>query len=230
MNLEEYRHVQSTAKNVHENLQYSINPESTEYSIAEKAKELMAELGIFDTWYHEVPAFVLLGSRSCLSISGKNYQPSTEKVGDSNLVTVDLSPMLGNIWGDCARSYFIEEWECKTLPASLEFQQGYSVEQTLHLRMKNFVKPTTLFSELFEFGNQQIHELGYANLDFLNNLGHSIEVTTENRRFIDKNCHEQLGNVQLFTFEPHIKKKGGCWGFKHENIYFFDSKGHIVEL
>ena len=230
MNLEEYRHVQSTAKNVHENLQYSINSESTEYSIAEKAKELMAELGIFDTWYHEVPAFVLLGSRSSLSISGKNYQPSTEKVGDSNLVTVDLSPMLGNIWGDCARSYFIEEGQCITLPASLEFQQGYSVVQKLHLRMKTFVKPTTLFSELCEFGNQQIHELGCVNLDFLNNLGHSIEVKTENRRFIDKNCHEQLGNVQLFTFEPHIKKNGGCWGFKHENIYFFDSKGHVVEL
>ena len=72
--------------------------------------------------------------------------------------------------------------------------------------------------------------IGFENLDFLGNLGHSIEAKTQERRFIDKNCNEKLGNVQLFTFEPHIRKSGGSWGYKHENVYYFDQSGQVQEL
>jgi hypothetical protein len=33
-----------------------------------------------------------------------------------------------------------------------------------------------------------------------------------------------------FTFEPHISQHGGRWGFKHENIYYFDNSGAVMEL
>ena len=42
--------------------------------------------------------------------------------------------------------------------------------------------------------------------------------------------HEPLGSVNFFTFEPHIRKAGGRWGFKHENIYYFDDTNSAVEL
>ena len=96
--------------------------------------------------------------------------------------------------------------------------------------MIEFVSPETLFSELYAFGNQLITDMGYENLDFLGNLGHSIEVDPANRRFIDKKCHEPLGSVRLFTFEPHIRKVGCQRGYKHENIYYFDELGLATEL
>jgi len=229
VSVQTYKKVQAIAKMVHKELGDFIDSNSSEKTIAEKAEELLAKQGVTDTWYHGVPAFVLTGSRSCLSISGKDYQASLEKVGQTNLVTVDLSPMVGNVWGDCARSYFIENGKCTQNPQTKEFQQGRETEMSLHQAMKEFVSPNTLFSELFEFGNRRISELGYVNLDFLGNLGHSIEASRAERRFIDQNCNETLGSVKFFTFEPHIRKVAGRWGFKHENIYYFD-KGGVVEL
>ena len=230
MELEDYKKVQNAAKAVHAQLQEYIDSDSTEETIVESAIRLLAEQGITETWYHNVPAFVLLGSRSCLSISGKDYHPSSEPVGETNLVTIDLSPMLGLTWGDCARSYFIESGVCTTAPYTPEFQEGAKVELELHRAMVNFVTPKTKFCELYEFGNELIHSLGFENLDFLGNLGHSIELIPSNRRFIDQSCKEELGSVRLFTFEPHIKKIRGIWGFKHEDIYYFDSKGSAVVL
>ena len=230
MDIKLYQKVQSAAKAVLADLSNFIDSHSTEKTIADVALELLQQQGITDTWYHGVPAFVLLGSRSCESISGREYEPSNEKVGDKNLVTVDLSPMEGNIWGDCARSYFIENGKCVSSPECEEFQEGASIELELHKIMTEFVTPNTLFSELYEFGNQEIQKRGFDNLDFLSNLGHSIEIDTSKRRFIDKNCSEALGSVNLFTFEPHIRKQGKSWGFKHENIYYFNDQGRAVEL
>jgi hypothetical protein len=227
---EEYRMVQAAAKAVHGRISDFIGPDSTEQTIVDSSIRLLSEQGITDTWYHNVPAFVLLGSRSCLSISGKDYSPSNEPVGETNLVTIDLSPMLGTTWGDCARSYYIESGICTNEPSLSEFQDGKSAEVRLHQAMTDFVKPETRFCELYEFGNCLIHSLGFENLDFLGNLGHSIELATSERRFIDQCCEEVLGSVQFFTFEPHIRKSGGVWGFKHEEIYYFDEKDGAVAL
>lgn len=230
MTLEQYQSVQSIAKHVHNELGQFITRASTEHSIAATCIELLAEQGINDTWYHGVPAFVLLGSRSCLSISGRDYIPANEEVGESNVVTVDLSPLLEGVWGDCARTYCIEDGEYTPRPEGDIFCNGLFTEYTLHSLMRNFVTPETRFQELFTFGNEQIHKLGFDNLDFLKNLGHSIEIDLADRRYIDENCDTKLGEVSYFTFEPHIGKKGSAWGFKHENIYYFDSYGVVQEL
>jgi len=228
--LHAYKEVQGIAKRVHSVLGGYISPQSSEISIAKKATELLSDFGAPETWYHSVPAFVLLGSRSCLSISGRDYIPSNEEVGDFNLVTVDLSPKVGNVWGDCARSYAVENGSVVKEPASPEFIEGIEVEKSLHKDMVNFVSPETRFSHLFEYANAKIKEYGYENLDFLLNLGHSIEVRPEARRFIDKNSHEKLGSVSFFTFEPHVRKLGHSWGFKHEEIYYFTENGRAVAL
>ena len=230
MEFDSYKRVQAAAKAVLERIPRFIDQHSTEQTIVESAVKLLREHGITETWYHNVPAFVLLGSRSCLSISGRDYSPSNQPVGETNLVTVDLSPSLGGVWGDCARSFFVENGECTESPTKTDFQQGYLVEEELHRQMQSFVTPDTLFSELYEFGNQKISEYGYENLDFLGNLGHSIELNPSLRRFIDKNCNEPLRSAGLFTFEPHIRKLNGVWGFKHESIYYFDASGSAVEL
>lgn len=96
--------------------------------------------------------------------------------------------------------------------------------------MLDFVSPETRFSELFRFANDQIHRMGFENLDFMGNVGHSIESTPDARRYIEKGNDQTLGEAMLFTFEPHIRERGSAWGFKHENIYYFDSSGQAVEL
>lgn len=228
--LDEYIKIQGIAKIVLNQLNDYINSESTEKSLASQAKQLLQEQGITQTWYHEVPAFVLLGSRSCLSISGKEYQPSNESVGDKNLVTVDLSPKIGSILGDCARSFVVEKSVTTTSPEDSEFREGLYIEKQLHKEMLSYANPETKFSQLYEFANDLISQYGYENLDFLNNLGHSIEKIPSNRLYIDKQCQEPLGKVPFFTFEPHIKKRNSHWGFKHENIYYFNNNGKIIEL
>lgn len=225
-----HRDVQLRAKKVLEVLADSIGPRSTERSIVGDAKRLLAAQGLYETWYYDCPAFVLLGTRSCLSISGRNYQPSDEPVGDENLVTIDLSPQLGNALGDCARSFCVEDGRVVHCPKSIEFQNGIETENRLHARMRGFVTPSTSFHELFEFANDAIIEAGYENLDFLDNVGHSIALTREQRCFIERGNSRLLSEVACFTFEPHIRQQNGRWGFKHENIYFFNDAQIIEEL
>ena len=65
--------------------------------------------------------------------------------------------------------------------------------------------------------------MGYENLDFNSNLGHSIENQLDDRRYIEANNKTLLGDCNMFTFEPHICRTNGTWGFKLENIYYFEN-------
>src|SRR5690349_20681993 len=92
--LAEHRAVQRIARQVLADLAPTICASDTEFAIAQRAVASLRSRGIMETWYHNCPALVLLGSRSCLSISGRDYVPAQEPVGrETNLVTVDLSPM-----------------------------------------------------------------------------------------------------------------------------------------
>ncbi len=228
--IDEHKAVQGIAKQVLANLGSTIGPLDTEQSIAARATRMMADLGATETWYYDCPAFVLLGSRSCLSISGREYQPSDESVGMANLITVDLSPSRNNVWGDCARSFCLEDGRCVEQPTIDEFRDGIAAEQTLHAAMLSFVRPDTTFQALFEFANAMITDLGFENLDFLGNVGHSIESARADRRYIEAGNTTRLSDARLFTFEPHIRKRGGAWGHKHENIYCFGPDGRATEI
>src|SRR4051794_17120919 len=82
----EYRPVQDIARHVLADLAPSIRADDTETSIAQRAVELLRARGITETWYHHCPALVLLGARSTLSLSGRDYEPAHEPVGQTNLV------------------------------------------------------------------------------------------------------------------------------------------------
>jgi len=222
--------VQAIAKAVLYDLAPSISAADTERSIARRAASLLADRGITETWYYDCPAFVLLGSRSCLSFSGRSYVPGDEPVGSFNLITVDLSPLRNGIWGDCARSFPIENGRCSFAPQAPELVCGIEAEASLHQAMQVFVTPATTFEQLFDFGNAEIKRLGFENLDFLGNLGHSIAPTREDRCYIEPNNTIPLGSVPFFTFEPHIRRTNGVWGFKHENIYYFDREQRLLVL
>ncbi|MNO94785.1 Metallopeptidase family M24 [compost metagenome] len=222
--------VQAAAKSVLAQLVDHITPDSTEVSIARIAADMLTQLGYPDTWYYDCPAFVLLGSRSQASVSGRDYQPSEEAVGLQNLVTVDLSPRSGTLWGDCARSFYVEDGICRTLPLGDEFTRGYEAEQSLHNIMLRFARPETTFNDLYELANESIIDAGFENLDFLGNVGHSICEQRDQRLYIESGNNRRLGEVICFTFEPHIRLRAGKWGYKHENIYYFNDDGTPCEL
>lgn len=228
--LSKYTEVQANAKSVLSEIAHTLKSTDTERSIATRAIKLLIDRGITETWYHNCPAFVLLGSRSCLSISGRDYDPSAETVGETNLVTIDLSPKVDGIWGDCARSFAIEGGCYQSNPRSGQFLDGFAAEQKLHDSMKAYVTPTTTFDELYRFGNSKIESMGYENLDFASNLGHSIVKSMDERSFIEKGNNNCLGHVPFFTFEPHVRPVNGQWGFKHEDVFYFDSNGELQVL
>lgn len=225
-----YAEVQAIAKSVLRDLGPTVTAADSEATLAERAKVLLAERGIVETWYHNCPALVLLGSRSCLSISGRDYTPSDEPVGELNAISIDLSPTRDGIWGDCARTFFVENERFTAAPLSLEFKRGIEAEKSLHEVIQSFVSITTTFEQLFAFANAEIARLGFENLDLFSNLGHSLATRLENRIYIEAGNSKPLGEVPFFTFEPHIREICSRWGFKHEEVYYFDDDNRLCVL
>ena len=225
-----HRTVQQAAKLVLANLSNQISATTSEASIATSAYKELCALGFPETWYYNYPAFVLAGPRSCQSISGREYVASDEPIGAHNLVTVDLSPVLNGHWGDCARSFYVEGGHVTSNPVAPEFAAGQQFLKVLHTHMQLTVHPDMTFHELFEWTNQRITSAGFENLDFLGNVGHSIATQREDRQFIEEKNNGLLREVPFFTFEPHVREVGGRWGFKYENIFYFNQKGALEEL
>ena len=85
------------------------------------------------------------------------------------------------------------------------------------------------FEEVYLFMNRYIEENNFINLDFGGNLGHSIERKKEDRLYIEKGNNSKLSDADMFTFEPHIQRKGSKYGFKMENKYIF-SGNKLIEI
>ena len=51
----------------------------------------------------------------------------------------------------------------------------------------------------------------------------------KDRVYIEKGNKAKLGDVKYFTFEPHIAFPDSKYGYKKENIYYFDENG-LMEL
>ena len=96
------------------------------------------------------------------------------------------------------------------------------MEELLHFELKKYVSPGTTFEELYEHINGIIKQNGFVNLDFIGNLGHSIERRKDARIYIEKGNKSRLSSVKYFTFEPHIAFPNSKYGFKKEDIYYFN--------
>ena len=170
-----YRKVQAAARAVFTNLGPTLCSTDSEQTIVERAVSMLRGRGLTETWYYDCPALVLSGERSCLSVSGREYEPSDAPLGAFNLVTVDLSSCRGPIWGDCARSFCIEHGRYTAAPNDHEFSQGLKAEQDLHEFVRGYASRERTFGNLSTAANERLDSLGFENLDFLGNLGHSIE-------------------------------------------------------
>ena len=153
-------------------------------------------------------------------------------IGNNDIITIDLSPQAGNIWGDYARTIIMENGKVVEdigLIENLEWKRGLQMEEKLHTELLRFATKETTFEKLYYHMNEFIVENGFVNLDFMGNLGHSIVKTKGDRIYIEKENKTKLGDVKYFTFEPNIAFPDSKYGYKKENIYYFDEAG-LIEL
>ena len=227
----QYIEVQNIAKKTIEFIKANIHSGMTLLEIRNLCETKMIELGADSFWYWDVGAFVFSGDETTISVSGKEYITNDRIILENDIITIDLSPQNGDIWGDYATTIIIENGivvDADNVRNS-EWKKGLLMEEYLHNEMCKFVTPDTTFEELYYHINKIIEEQGYINLDFMGNLGHSIVKQKNDRVYIEKGNQICLGNVPYFTFEPHISVRGSKYGYKKENIYYFDN-GVIKEL
>ena len=221
-NWQAHQGVQRLARTVLEKIASSIAPGITERQLAAECEQMLRDGGADSFWYHGIGALVLVGERTLLSVAGSQYQPTDTAVQENDLVTIDLSPEIDGCWGDCARSFVVQAEGLQESAASVELGEGIAAEQYLHGKLIEIAATDMSFEQLWRTLNGEIEAMGYENLDFMGNLGHTIERHIDQRRYIESGCSVTVGDVGLFTFEPHIRAKTGCWGFKYEDIYHLE--------
>lgn len=220
----EYKEVQKIAKDTMNYIQKMIKPGMNLIEVRRLCEDKMFELGADSFWYWDVGAFIFSGDETTISVSGKRYQTADKIVQKNDIITIDLSPQNNNIWGDFARTIIIEnEKVVENIDEiqNLEWKNGLKMEEILHTKLLEFVTVNTAFEELYFYMNNFIKKQGFINLDFLGNLGHSIVTKSDDRIYIEKGNHKKLSEVKYFTFEPHISIPDSHYGYKKENIYYF---------
>ncbi|SCY39189.1 Metallopeptidase family M24 [Lachnospiraceae bacterium XPB1003] len=230
--LSEYSRVQKIAKDTIEFITTEIKPGMLLSQVRSLCEDKMLELGADSFWYWDVGAFVFSGDETTVSVSGKEYSTSDRTIGSDDIVTIDLSPQIGDTWGDHARTVIIENGcvvKSVTEIGNSEWREGLMMEKKLHDKMTEIVSPDMTFEDLYYQMNEYIKDEGYINLDFMGNLGHSIVRRKDDRIYIEKGNRSKLGDVDYFTFEPHISVAGSKFGYKREDIYYFEN-GVIKKL
>lgn len=190
------------------------------------------ENGADSFWYWDVGAFVFAGDETAVSVSGKDYKVTDRTVQENDIITIDLSPQKNNIWGDYARTLVFENGILCDKTDKIknnEWRRGLQMEEYLHKTLIDVATPDMTFEELYYLMNDVIVKKGFLNLDFLGNLGHSIVKNKNDRIYTEKGNHQRLSDVKMFTFEPHISIPDSQYGFKREDIYYFDN-GKLIQL
>ena len=226
-----YQQVQKIAKDTLEYAKQHIHAGMNLLEVRKMCEDKMLELGADSFWYWDVGAFVFAGDETTISISGTQYVTSDRLITQNDIITIDLSPQNKNTWGDFARTLIVQNGIVveQEQVANIEWRAGLEMEDFLHEELFQFATPQTTFEELYYYMNRVIEEKGFVNLDFMGNLGHSIVRQKSDRIYIEKGNTTRLGDVAYFTFEPHISVPGSKFGYKKENIYYFENE-NLMEL
>lgn len=221
----EYCQVQQIAKRAMRRARDEIRPGMRLIEVRQICEEEMRRLGADSFWYYGVGAFCFAGDETAVSISGRQYHTSDRVIAADDVITIDLSPQVGDTWGDFARTIVLEGGKVVENPADIacgEWKSGLLLEERLHAELLRFVTTDTTFHQLYAHMNAFIREAGFVNLDFLGNLGHSIVRSKDERIYIERGNGARLSEAALFTFEPHIGLPGSPYGYKKEDIYCFE--------
>lgn len=228
----EYVDIQQMAKDTIEYIKTRIRPGMTLVEVRTLCEQRLLSLGADSFWYWDIGAFVFSGEDTTISASGREYVTASRIIQENDIITIDLSPQRDGIWGDYARTVIMENGVPAVSSEDVQNKQwcdGLRMEEWLHQELIRFATQETTFEQLYYHMNGLITSGGYVNLDFLGNLGHSIARHKDDRIYIERGNTATLSSVSYFTFEPHISTKDGKYGYKLENIYYFEN-GFLKEL
>lgn len=228
----DHQDMQDAARQAMDITRAALRPGRSLQQIRDFCESLLLDLGAESFWYWDIGAFVFAGETTTVSVSGRAYRTPHHVIGENDIITLDLSPQRDGVWGDYARTIIVEDGvalEDARTARNDEWREGVLAEHSLHDHLHEVAAPDMSFEQLAEAMNARIRRLGFENLDFLGNLGHSIESRSADRVYIEPGNGARLDSVRLFTFEPHIRRPGGRFGYKHENIYHF-ADGRLREL
>lgn len=183
-----YQEVQQIAKTTIEYAKNCIKSGMSLIDVRKICEDKMLELGADSFWYWDVGAFVFAGDETAVSVSGREYETCDRVIAENDIITIDLSPQCGNIWGDYARTLIVQNGVVVEMDEVInqEWKDALLMEERLHEELCDFVTPQTTFEELYYHMNHLIRENGYINLDFMGNLGHSIVRQKGERIYISK--------------------------------------------
>lgn len=224
--------VQKLAKDTLLHLKRTLHAGMHLREIRQICEAYMLAHGADSFWYYDIGAFVFSGEDTTISVSGLEYETPDRMLAENDILTVDLSPQCGNIWGDYARTVIMQDGiVCDDIAEirNAEWRHGLLAEEMLHRALPAAAVPEMTFDALSRRMNRMIADAGFVNLDFRGNLGHSIAADRDSRIYLEAGNMQPLGAVRYFTFEPHIALTGSKFGFKHENIYYF-ADGTLHEL
>lgn len=227
-----HRRMQNVAREAMAMTRDALRPGLTLGEVRGLCEEHLLEMGVDGFWYWGVGAFIFAGSDTVTSVSGADYHTPDYVLGNDELVTIDLSPQRNGVWGDYARTLILENGtplKDARETSNPQWSEGVRAEHRLHAQFRKVAAPSMTFHELAREMNNRITSLGFENLDFRGNLGHSIENDMAHRVFLEAGNHRRLDSVEMVTFEPHIRRPGGTFGYKHENIYHFHND-HLYAL
>ena len=219
---------QQIARQAMERMQDCIQPGMELAQVRQLCEAALCRLGAESFWYYDIGAFCFAGDQTALSVSGRQYQVADRRLQGEDIITIDLSPQVNGCWGDYARTIILQQGKAVRQAEQVqngEWRSGLLTEQLLHRQLLRLARPDRTFHQLHEQMNRLIEEQGFVNLDFQGNLGHTIAARREDRVFLEKGAEIRLGEAGLFTFVPHIGRPGSVYGYKQEDIYYFDQRG-----
>lgn len=200
--------------------------------VRELCETYMLNNGDGSLWYWNIDAFVFSGDETAVSVSGRQYETADKVIGENDIITVDLSPQNKNIRGDYTRTIVIQHGRTVDKTEDIknkEWRMGLQMELFLHKKLIEIAESNMTFKELYYQINNIISDKGFINLDFMGNLGHSIVKDKINRVYIEKGDDRKLSEVEMFTFEPHISIPNSKFGYRREDIYYFEN-GKLLKL
>ena len=228
------KQAQNIARAAYQRMMDEIKPGMTEREVRKRFEINLIDLGSFSFWRYGIGATVHVGiDRTRDSRTTRAYRETEIVVQDNDIIVFDIAPSVEFYWGDFSRTIFLEDgkvvknYDCLKTP---EYRYGLATELALHDYLVQVAKPTMTFEQLYMIMNAKIEELGYINLDFGHNVGHSVELDSTKRRVLKMGEKQRLNQCDCFTFEPHIGTPDGRIGFKRENIYYFDENGQLQEM
>ena len=104
----DYQAVQKIAKDTINNIKAEIRSGMSLIEVRSLCENKMRELGADSFWYYDIGAFVFSGDETTISVSGREYSTSDRMIALDDIITIDLSPQVGNTWGDYARTVIIQ--------------------------------------------------------------------------------------------------------------------------